>query len=48
MLHVPPFLAVDPLSGSPRFTSGRLESAGKRQFGHTRIESRIALVNQWQ
>ncbi|MFY0577024.1 glycoside hydrolase family 16 protein [Cystobacter fuscus] len=25
------------------FTSGRLESAGKRQFGHTRIESRIKL-----
>ena len=25
------------------FTSGRLESAGKRQFGHTRIESRIKM-----
>ncbi|MDC0709068.1 glycoside hydrolase family 16 protein [Stigmatella sp. ncwal1] len=25
------------------FTSGRLESAGKRQFGHTRIEARIKL-----
>ncbi|MBM7119125.1 glycoside hydrolase family 16 protein [Archangium primigenium] len=25
------------------FTSGRLESAGKRQFGHTRIEARIKM-----
>jgi beta-glucanase (GH16 family) len=25
------------------FTSGRLESAGKRQFGHTRVEARIKL-----
>jgi len=31
-----------PTNGYP-FTSGRLESAGKRQFGHTRIESRIKL-----
>jgi beta-glucanase (GH16 family) len=31
-----------PTNGYP-FTSGRLESGGKRQFGHTRVEARIKL-----